>query len=80
MMKNAKKHFLTEKCTAKWNAYTKTPVTIEAIKVPRTANVIIAPKFEKNGFCQGKWGRTVRQDQMRETTPGGYNCKLTYWC
>lgn len=30
--------------------YTKTPVTIEAIKVPRIANVTMAPKFEKKGF------------------------------
>lgn len=37
------------------NSYTKTPVTIEAIKVPRRANVMIAPKFEKKGFCQGKY-------------------------
>jgi len=33
--------------------YTKIPVTIEAIKVPNIANVTIAPKFEKKGFC--KW-------------------------
>jgi hypothetical protein len=32
--------------------YTRTPVTMEAIKVPTIAKVIIAPKFEKNGFCQ----------------------------
>lgn len=31
-------------------AYTKTPVTMAAIKVPKIANVTIAPKFEKNGF------------------------------
>ena len=33
------------------DSYTKTPVTMEAIKVPTIAKVIIAPKFEKNGFC-----------------------------
>jgi hypothetical protein len=32
------------------SSYTRRPVTMEAIKVPRIANVIIAPKFEKNGF------------------------------
>jgi len=32
--------------------YTKIPVTIEAIKVPNIANVTIAPKFEKKGFCK----------------------------
>lgn len=32
--------------------YTKTPVTTEANKVPNIANVTIAPKFEKNGFCK----------------------------
>jgi hypothetical protein len=32
--------------------YTKTPVTIEARKVPKIANVTIAPKFEKKGFCK----------------------------
>lgn len=34
------------------DSYTKTPVTMEAIKVPTIAKVIIAPKFEKNGFCK----------------------------
>jgi hypothetical protein len=29
-------------------------VTIEAMKVPKIANVIMAPKFEKNGFYQEK--------------------------
>lgn len=33
-----------------WHTYTKRPVTTEAINVPSIANVIIAPKFEKNGF------------------------------
>lgn len=32
--------------------YTRTPVTVEAINVPRIANVTMAPKFEKNGFCK----------------------------
>lgn len=32
--------------------YTKTPVTTEARKVPNMANVTIAPKFEKKGFCK----------------------------
>lgn len=31
-------------------SYTKRPVTMEAMKVPRIANVMIASKFEKNGF------------------------------
>jgi hypothetical protein len=30
--------------------YTRTPVTIADVKVPMIANVMIAPKFEKNGF------------------------------
>lgn len=34
------------------DTHTRTPVTIEAIKVPRIANVTMAPKFEKNGFCK----------------------------
>lgn len=34
------------------DTYTKTPVTIEATNVPRIANVTIAPKFEKKGFCK----------------------------
>ena len=34
------------------NTYTREPVTIEAIKVPRIANVTMAPKLEKNGFCK----------------------------
>lgn len=33
------------------NTYTRTAVTKEAMKVPTIAKVIIAPKFEKNGFC-----------------------------
>jgi hypothetical protein len=33
-------------------SYTRSPVTMEAMKVPRIAKVMIAPKFEKNGFCQ----------------------------
>jgi hypothetical protein len=37
---------------AKTISYTKRPVTIEAMKVPRIAKVIMAPKFEKNGFCK----------------------------
>jgi len=32
--------------------YTKTPVTMEARKVPNIANVTIAPKLEKKGFCK----------------------------
>lgn len=28
------------------------PVTIEARKVPKIANVTMAPKLEKNGFCK----------------------------
>ena len=35
-------------------SYTRRPVTIEAMKVPRIANVMIAPKFEKNDFYKGK--------------------------
>lgn len=41
---------------SKWEVkktYTKIPVTIEAMKVPNIANVTIAPKFEKKGFCKG---------------------------
>lgn len=49
------------------------PVTIDAIKVPRIANVIIAPKFEKNGFCQDKRGNLIKQRQMQETT--AWECK-----
>lgn len=41
---------------AKEKTYTKTPVTMEARNVPNIANVTIAPKLEKKGFCQ---------DQMR---------------
>lgn len=33
-------------------AYTRTPVTTEAMNVPRIAKVTIAPKFAKNGFCK----------------------------
>ena len=44
-----------EKKDLKFNSYTKTPVTIEAIKVPRRTNVMIALKFEKKDFCQGKY-------------------------
>ena len=33
-------------------SYTRSPVTMEAMKVPRIAKVMIAPKFEKKGFCQ----------------------------
>ena len=32
--------------------YTRTPVTTEAIKVPRIAKVTMAPKLEKKGFCE----------------------------
>ena len=32
--------------------YTRIPVTVEAINVPTMANVTIAPKFEKKGFCR----------------------------
>lgn len=38
--------------TKKQNTYTRTPVTTEAIKVPRIAKVTIAPKLEKKGFCE----------------------------
>ena len=31
-------------------SYTKRPITMEVMKVPRIANVMIASKFEKNGF------------------------------
>lgn len=34
--------------------YTRPPVTTEAIKVPRIANVTIAPKFEKKGFYKSR--------------------------
>lgn len=30
------------------------PVTMEATKVPKIANVTMAPKLEKNGFCKIK--------------------------
>lgn len=36
----------------KTTTYTRMPVTTEAIKVPKRANVTIAPKLEKNGFCK----------------------------
>lgn len=42
------------------NAYTKIPVTIDAINVPRIANVAMAPKFEKNGFCKGQFAGCIR--------------------
>lgn len=31
------------------------PVTMEATKVPKIANVTMAPKLEKNGFCKIKF-------------------------
>lgn len=31
------------------------PVTKEARKVPKIANVTMAPKLEKNGFCKIKF-------------------------
>lgn len=34
------------------STHTKTPVTTEAIKVPKIANVTMAPKLEKKGFCK----------------------------
>lgn len=40
----------SEMCQLWKQSYTRTPVTTEAIKVPKIANVMIAPKFEKNGF------------------------------
>ena len=43
------KNNLTNKKTID-NTYTRTPVRSEAMKVPITENVTIAPKFEKNGF------------------------------
>lgn len=43
------------------NAYTKTPVTTEAIKVPNMAKVIIAPKFEKKGFCQDEQEEYIKK-------------------
>lgn len=36
----------------KQKTYTRTPVTTEAIKVPRIAKVTMAPKLEKKGFCE----------------------------
>lgn len=35
--------------------YTKIPVTTEAINVPSMAKVTMAPKFEKNGFCNNNY-------------------------
>lgn len=54
---NYNSYFLSKKWTAKVTlktkkTYTKTPVTIEAINVPRMANVTMAPKFEKKGFYE----------------------------
>lgn len=47
-------NFFRVKNSSFWNEepYTKTPVTTEAIKVPRIANVTMAPKFEKKGFWE----------------------------
>lgn len=41
----------TKKIIDASSTHTRMPVTIEAMKVPKIAKVIIAPKFEKNGFC-----------------------------
>lgn len=41
----------TKKIMDASSTHTRMPVTIEAMKVPKIAKVIIAPKFEKNGFC-----------------------------
>lgn len=48
------------------NAYTKIPVTIDAINVPRIANVTMAPKFEKKGFCQGQYGGCIRYTTLMQ--------------
>jgi hypothetical protein len=34
--------------------YTKIPVRIDVMKVPKIAKTIIAPKLEKNGFWKPK--------------------------
>lgn len=44
------------------HTYTKTPVTTEAINVPKIANVTMAPKFEKNGFCQYQLYKYIRNN------------------
>jgi hypothetical protein len=44
--------------------YTRTPVTIEAINVPSIANVTMAPKFEKNGFCNNDGVNHIRRIQV----------------
>lgn len=44
------------------DTHTRIPVTTEAIKVPPIAKVTIAPKFEKNGFCQLEERRTSYED------------------
>lgn len=43
------------------NTYTRMPVTIDAIKVPRIAKVTMAPKFEKKGFYkeQNREGKCI---------------------
>lgn len=48
-----KKARLQSRGWGKWiqsNTHTRTPVTTEAMNVPRIANVTMAPKFEKKGF------------------------------
>jgi len=47
--------------------YTKAPVTNEARKVPNIANVTIAPKFEKKGFCKNPHYHKVKQDVSKRT-------------
>jgi hypothetical protein len=47
--------------------YTKAPVTNEARKVPNIANVTIAPKFEKKGFCKNPHYHKVKQGVSKRT-------------
>ena len=59
-----------EKCQKKKKkTYTKTPVTMEARKVPNIANVTIAPKLEKKGFCKEqkrKVKRPISNERMQQ--------------
>lgn len=45
------------------DTHTKIPVTKEATKVPKIANVTMAPKLEKNGFCKVKFIPQVIQTE-----------------
>lgn len=64
----------------KQNTYTRTPVTTEAIKVPRMAKVTIAPKLEKKGFCENggdKINRTrdARQKENKQLSQRYHICR-----